>query len=224
MKHYKLYIGGSGAEVCWQHMTRHQYAFWSSMKKIELEKHIFGETPFDTTHDADLGEIPSFAKLINRDIMHWCDLDNAGHEHYCNIEDAWLKIVEQNDDNDNVADYQKKSTKKNRCHNIINMNNILKDSLETGLNLIVYNEEPKCLDEDSQYLQIFSSETGTFFSTTITLDDKDEFDIYKLRIRICNALNEKDVKIESIYYDDILLKTDSILTRGRDIEVYLINK
>jgi hypothetical protein len=214
MVKYQVNIGGYGGEVVWKKLTTEQYRFWQSVDKTMLDRHILGSNPFDDSEDETesdlLNNIPDYA-VLRREGEDWYDLDDGGKEYYCSLGSSWLNVVRHD------------KNSRNGLVNVCSIDDLASGSGEGNLDIMehISRDESEELSEDF-YLQIFSSEKGTFISAGLELQENEEFDIGKLRIYTCEALNEQDERIESISYNGQDLDSYGAETRGKGIDIYLV--
>jgi hypothetical protein len=216
MRHYEINIGGYGAEVCWKSITREQYDFWNSVDKEELDRHILGPCSLDDDDregGLDENNVPDFAKLKANPDDEWYDMDDVAHEYYCSLGSAWFTVTEikEGENGERLRE------------DVVVFDDLRSEARQRGLDMFVHNEQTEHLEDGKQYLQVFSSEKGTFVTTVVALDDSQEFDITKVKIRVCESLNERDDMIESVEYGGIELENDGAETRGKGIDVYLVD-
>lgn len=221
---YEILIGGYGAEIKWNKLTQEQYEFWDSQDKSILERHILGKSLFDDDSDEEdteksLNNIPEYADLNNKGEKEWYDLEDLDNEYYCSADSAWLHITKNNKTNQTNFDPN--------LHTVIEYNNIINDSSSNNVNIFVDNDENISCNGinnfDADYaLQIVSYEKGTFFSGILELNDDEEFDINKFKIHISTALNGDEQRIDSVFYNDTEIDNDGGDTRGKGIDVYLV--
>jgi hypothetical protein len=222
---YEILIGGYGAEINWNKLTEEQYEFWDNQDKSILERHILGKSLFDDDSDDEdttncLNNIPEFANLNNKGEKEWYELDNLlDTEYYCSLDSAWLHITKNNKTNQTNFDPN--------LHTVIDYNNIINDSSSNNIDIFVDNDENNSSNGinnfDADYaLQIVSCEKGTFFSGVLELNDDEEFDINKFKIHISTALNGDEQQIDAVFYNDTEIDNDGGDTRGKGIDVYLV--
>ena len=221
---YEILIGGYGAEIKWNKLTQEQYEFWDNQDKSILERHILGKSLFDDDSDEEdteksLNNIPEYADLNNKGEKEWYDLEDLDSEYYCSADSAWLHIIKNNKTNQTNFDPN--------LHTVVEYNNIINDSSSNNVNIFVDNDENISCNGinnfDADYaLQIVSYEKGTFFSGILELNDDEEFDINKFKIHISTALNGDEQRIDSVFYNDTKIDNDGGDTRGKGIDVYLV--
>ena len=223
---YEILIGGYGAEIKWNKLTQEQYEYWDNQDKSRLDRYILGKSLFDDdTEDEDedttnfLNNIPEYADLNNKGEKEWYDLEDLDSEYYCCTDSAWLYITKNNKTNQTNFDPN--------LHTVIEYNNIINDSSSNNVNIFVDNDENISCNGinnfDADYaLQIVSYEKGTFFSGILELNDDEDFDINKFKIHISTALNGDEQRIDSVFYNDTKIENDGGDTRGKGIDVYLV--
>lgn len=223
MKHYEINIGGYGGEVCWKEMTREQYDYWKNVDNDVLSKHVIGPSIFDDDDDDNdnnhpgnsINNIPEFALLKTDDDTSWYDLDDFAHENYCSLGNAWLSVVELGSGGDNTGEHG---------YNVVmSLDNLRRDASTRDLDMFVFDENPQRLEEGKQYLQVFSSEKGTFITAVVALDDNQEFELSKVKVKVCEALNEQDDMVVSVEYGGVELENEGSETRGKGIDIYLVD-
>ena len=219
MKQYEINVGGYGGEVCWSKITSEQYDYWSNVDHEIFSKHVIGPSIFDDTDEDDgdssnnSNNIPEFALLRLTDDLEWYEMDDVAHENYCSLSNAWLSVVELEGNNAN-----------NKSYNVVlTLDKLRDDANERDLDMFVFDEEPQRLEDGKQYLQVFSSEKGTFFTSVVRVDDNEEFELSKVKIKVCEALNEEDDMIMAVEYGGVELENDGSETRGKGIDVYLVD-
>ena len=202
-----------------------------------LDRHILGPSVFDDDDNGDdsgddnnvceatlRNNMPDYADLRRNGELEWYDLDSAGREYYCSPGSASLYVTEQRKDTngkvvDNVEVVEIRDLEKYDAE--------LADGNDSGEGILVRDyereREPERLETGKQYLQIYSAEKGTFLSAVVAIQDNDEFDVKKLKLRVADSLDEEDEMIEAILYDGEELETDGAETRGKGIDVYLID-
>lgn len=219
MKQYEINIGGYGGEVCWSEITREQYDYWSEVDSEVLSKHVIGPSIFDDSDEDDgdssndYNNIPESALLRPNDSIEWHEMDGVAHENYCSLRSSWLSVVEIGCGNANNQQYNV----------VLTLDNLRDDANARDLDMFVFDDEPRRLEDGKQYLQVFSSEKGTFFTSVVTLDDDQEFELSKVKIKICEALNEQDDMIVAVEYGGVELENEGSETRGKGIDVYLVD-
>ncbi len=208
MRHYIINIGGDGREVCWKKLTHEQYEYWNDAGKAFAEEHILG--PFPQEDCAN--NIPDFA-ILRTGNVGWYSLDDGGHEYYCSLDSAWFSVAEVVHCGNDVADWNR---------DIMLSLNIRDYAARNGLDLFEYDSAPERLEADTPYLQIHTYEKGTFITSVVSLDDGQEFDIAKVKVKVCGALDGEDVRIDAIEYDGTVLENEGAETNGTNIGTSLV--
>jgi len=193
MHYYNIYIGGYGGEVCWHSISKDAYNYFNENNEM-LTEHILNEN----------NDVPDYADLTDNGSKTWDELDNIDHEYYCDYYSAHITIEETDKFGKSIG-------------NVVEWEELEKfveeNDIETEFKSAETIKEP-------YYVQIFSAEKGSFWDCAI-ISDK-EFDKSKLKIIIQESINENDGMIQSILYDGIDLDNNGGDTRGKGIDVHLL--
>lgn len=243
MTRYDIFIGGYGCEVCWNKLTEEQYAFWSSVDKELLDKYVLGNGVFDDENEDEekryndfVNNLPDKIDFCKKGQLEWYELDDIDREYYCNLDSAWMtieKVDESNYSNNQVVFEMKNimekvnqgnNTSENTNEPIVE-NTLLSNDYENLINHVENNDSIT----HPHVLQIISYEKGTFFQGSVIIDESGNstnndtvFDIKKLRINVSEALNENDTRIDSVEYDGVDIENGGAETRGKGVDVFLV--